>query len=156
MTEKNITATFTVDQTPQEAFDAINNVRGWWSGNIEGNTDRLGGEFVYRYQDIHYSKQRITELIPGQRVVWTVLDSYLSFVKNKTEWTGTKVTFEISRKGNKTQVRFTHKGLVPSCECFGDCSDAWGFYVRESLRKLITKAEGQPNPSEDAAATATK
>jgi hypothetical protein len=156
MTAKNITATFTVDQAPQEAFDSINNVRGWWSGNIEGNTDKLGDEFVYRFQDIHYSKQRITELIPGKRVVWEVLDSYLSFVEDKTEWNGTKITFEISRKGDKTEVRFTHNGLVPACACFGDCSDAWGFYVRESLRKLITSAEGQPNPSENAAVTATK
>jgi Activator of Hsp90 ATPase homolog 1-like protein len=156
MTAKNITASFTVDQTPQEAFDAINNVRGWWSGNIEGNTDELGGEFVYRYQDIHYSRQRIAELVPGKRVVWEVLDSYLSFVKDKTEWNGTRITFEISKKGGKTQVRFTHKGLVSACECFGDCSDAWGFYVRESLRKLITIAEGIPNPSESTATAETK
>ena len=27
----------------------MNNVRGWWSEAVEGATDRLGAEFVYRY-----------------------------------------------------------------------------------------------------------
>jgi hypothetical protein len=30
MNEGSLTITFTVDRTPEEAFDAITNVRGWW------------------------------------------------------------------------------------------------------------------------------
>ncbi len=140
-----LTTAFTVDQTPEEAFVAINNVRGWWSGQIEGSTDKLGDEFTYRYKDIHYSKQKLTEFIPGRKVVWDVLDSYLSFVEDKTEWNGTKVTFEVGKKGDKTEVHFTHVGLARDHECFNACSDAWGFYVRDSLRNLITEGKGQPN-----------
>ena len=145
MNDKNLTTTFTVDQTPEEAFAAINNVRGWWSGEIEGNTDKLDDEFTYRYQDLHRSKQKITELIPGKKVVWLVLDSYLSFIEDKTEWNGTKITFEISNKGDKTEVRFTHVGLVPDHECYGACSNAWGSYINDSLRSLITTGKRQPN-----------
>src|ERR1700719_1880092 len=119
MNDQDFTTTFTVDQTPEEAFAAINNVRGWWSGEIEGRTDKLGEEFTYRYKDVHYSKQKITELIPGKKVVWLVLDSYLKFTSEKAEWNGTQVTFEVSKKSNKTEVRFTHVGLVPESECFG-------------------------------------
>ena len=72
MSNRNFTVVFLLDQTPEEAFAAINNVRGWWSGEIEGSTDKLGEEFTYRYKDVHYSKQRIAELIPGKRVVWLV------------------------------------------------------------------------------------
>jgi hypothetical protein len=142
---KDYTVAFTVDQTPEEAFAAINNVRGWWSGEIEGGTDKLGDEFTYRYEDVHRSKQKITELVPGKRVVWHVLDGYLDFVKDKTEWTGTDITFDISKKGDKTEVRFTHVGLVPAYECFDSCSNAWGFYINGSLRSLITTGKGEPN-----------
>lgn len=145
---QNLTTSFTVDQTPEEVFAAINNVRGWWSGEIEGGTDKLGDEFTYRYKDIHYSKHRITELIPGKKVVWLVLDGYLKFTKDKAEWTGTQITFEISKQGNQTEVRFTHVGLVPESECFRVCSNAWGSYIKGSLRNLIVTGKGQPNAKE--------
>jgi hypothetical protein len=148
MKNQDLTTAFTVDQTPEEAFAAINNVRGWWSGDIEGGTDKLGEVFTYRYEDVHFSKQKITEFIPGKKVVWLVLDSYLSFIEDKTEWNGTKVTFEIAGKGDKTEVRFTHIGLVPDHECYGACSNAWGSYINGSLRSLIATGKGQPNAKE--------
>jgi len=145
MSAQNFTAAFTVDQTPAEAFAAINNVRGWWSGNIEGSTDKLGDEFTYRYEDVHYSKQKITELIPGKKVVWLVIDSQLNFVDHKSEWKGTTITFEITKKADKTEFRFTHVGLVPDYECYGACSNAWGSYINGGLRSLITTVKGQPS-----------
>ena len=145
---QDLRITFSVDQTPEEVFEAITNVRGWWSGELEGPTDQLGGEFTYRYQQLHYSKQKVTELVPGKRVVWLVLDSYLDFIEDKREWNGTSVTFDIARKGDKTEVRFTHAGLVPAHECYGACSSAWSSYIRGSLRSLIATGKGQPNPKE--------
>jgi len=147
MSNQNFTTTLLVDQSPEEVFKAINNVRGWWTGEpgIEGNTDKLGDEFTYRYKDFHYSKQRVTELIPGKKVVWLVTDSKLNFIKDKSEWTGTKISFEISEKNNKTQIRFTHVGLVPGIECYGDCSNAWSSYITGSLRSFITKGKMHSN-----------
>jgi hypothetical protein len=34
MNDETFTITFAVDETPEEAFAAINNVRAWWSGEI--------------------------------------------------------------------------------------------------------------------------
>lgn len=140
--DKGYTVTFLVDKSPEEVFDAINNVRGWWDGEIEGRTDKLGAEWTYRYGDLHRTKQKITELIPGKKVVWHVLDCSISFVKERGEWNGTDIVFEIARKGDKTEVRFTHVGLVSSFECYNACSDAWGFYIRSSLYSLITTGKG--------------
>jgi hypothetical protein len=148
MTSTNFTTAFAVDQSPEEAFDAITNVRGWWSGQIDGDTDKLGAEFTYRYEDVHYSKQEITELVPNKKVVWRVLDAYLDFTEDPAEWKGTEITFEVARRDDKTEVRFTHLGLVPEFECYDSCSTAWGFYINNSLRHLITTGQGSPNPTE--------
>ena len=145
MDAQSFRTSFTVDQSPKEVFDAINNVRGWWSGEIDGRTDALGAEFTYGYKDVHRSTQKITELVPGRKIVWHVSEAQLNFVKDKDEWNGTEIVFEISRKKGKTEVRFTHVGLVPAFECYGGCSGAWGFYVDDSLRTLITTGKGQPN-----------
>lgn len=147
MTTQNFTITFSVDQTPEEVFAAINNVRGWWSENIDGRTDLPGAEFTFRHKDIHRSTQKITELVPGKKVVWHVVDSQLNFVQDKTEWNGTDVVFEIAREDGKTELRFTHVGLVPAFECYGGCSGAWSFHI-DSLRSLITTGQGQPTRKE--------
>jgi Activator of Hsp90 ATPase homolog 1-like protein len=145
MKNQNFTATFSVEQTPKQAFDAINHVRGWWSGEVEGETDKLGAEFTYRYKDVHRTTQKITELVPGKKVVWHVTESDLSFVKEKDEWTGTDIIFDISSNGGKTEVRFTHVGLAPQIECYGNCSNAWGVLIKGNLRNLITTGKDQPD-----------
>lgn len=145
----NYTTTFTVDQTPEVVFDAINNVRGWWSEEVDGDTDRLGSEFNYHYQDVHRAVFKITEFVPGQKVVWHVVDNYFNFTQDKSEWIDTDIVFEIVPKDDRTEVRFTHVGLVPDYECYEVCSNAWGSYITSSLRNLITTGKGQPNPIEE-------
>ena len=137
MSEPSFTTSFTVDQSPEAAFAAINDPRAWWSGEFEGGARKLGDVFTYRYKEFHYSKQEVTELVPAKRVAWQVLEGTLSFVEDKTEWTGTTITFDIARKGDKTEVVFTHVGLKPAVECFDTCSDAWTSLIQGSLKQLI-------------------
>jgi hypothetical protein len=141
----DLTYTFSVDQSPGEAFAAICDVRGWWSGDIEGPTHTVGGEWSYRVPDIHFSAFRTTELVPGRSVAWLVTDSWLSFTEDQQEWTGTTVRFEVEPSGRGTEVRFTHEGLVPQVECYGVCRVAWGEYVVGSLKDLIESGAGRPD-----------
>jgi hypothetical protein len=141
MSGENYTSSFTVDRTPDEVFEAINDVRAWWTGVIEGKTDELGAEFTYTYVNVHYSKQKITELVPGKRVVWKVTEAELTFIEDTGEWTGTEIVFDIAEKDGKTEVTFTHIGLVPEVECFTGCSDGWNYYVGTSLRAFINSGK---------------
>ena len=145
MTNQNYTTGFTVDQSPEEVFHAINNVRGWWSGSFIGDADLLGAEFEYRYGDVHYSKQKVMEFIPGERIVWHVEEASLNFVDLKQEWVGTDIIFEIVQKNGKTEMTFTHAGLIPQFECYNACSNAWSTLIQSNLRNLIRTREVQPD-----------
>ena len=83
MTQQNYTATILVDESPKEAFDAIRNVRGWWSEEITGSTEEVGDEFKYHYQNLHKCTVRLVELVPGERVAWLVTDNFFSFTEGK-------------------------------------------------------------------------
>jgi hypothetical protein len=143
MKASDFTTTLLVDQTPKEVFDAVNNVRGWWQGEIEGSTSKVNDEFTYKSGEFHFSKQRLVEVIADKKVVWLVTDSKLNFIQDKTEWTGTKISFEISKADNKTEMRFTHLGLISEIECYRACSNAWGQLIQSSLLSLITTGKGK-------------
>ncbi len=150
MTTQDFTTSLLVHQTPKEVFHAITNVRGWWSEELEGRSEKLHDEFTYHYKDVHRCKMKLIEVDPGRKVVWLVLDNYFSFTRDKSEWTGTKIIFDITQQEGKTQLRFTHQGLVPEYECYTACVNGWSQYIQQSLLRLITTGKGQPNSSQTA------
>src|SRR3954463_15137962 len=109
MTAENYTTTVMIERTPLEVFAAINNVRGWWSEEVDGDTDRTGAEFAYRGHDDadtveHLSRIRVVELVPGERVVWRVLDNSMSFIDDQSEWKDTEIRFELSESVVGTEL----------------------------------------------------
>ena len=141
----NFTTSILVDQTPHQAFDAITNVHGWWSAEIQGDA----AEFTYHFKDVHRCAMRLIELIPDKKVVWLVTYNDFNFIEDKTEWIGNKITLDVTPIDGQTQIRFTQEGLTPAYACYEVCSKAWTKYIGESLRNLITTGKGNPNPEED-------
>lgn len=143
---KDFTTVFQVNQSPNEVFRTVTNVRRWWQGlfaeEIDGETDKLNKEFTFvAAAGAHYSKQKLIELVPGQKVVWLVTEGRLSYIEKTDEWEGTKIIFDISKRGDKTEVRFTHEGLNPRFECYDSCSTSWQQYLREKLIPLLNTEE---------------
>jgi hypothetical protein len=147
MATLNYTTSFLVDQTPAEAFNAINDVRSWWTENLEGQSKKLNDEFTVYFGDVHVSTQKLVEIIPNKKVVWLVTDSNLNFISDKSEWTNTQISFEVTKVKDKTQVKFTHVGLAPEVECYDACSNAWSEYIHQSLFLLISTGKGRPTPA---------
>ncbi|WP_417353321.1 hypothetical protein [Flavobacterium alkalisoli] len=83
MNNQDFTTTIITDTSPSQAYKAINNVRGWWSENINGDTDKLNSEFLYHYVDVHRARMKVIEMIPDKKVVWHVLDNYFKLLKMK-------------------------------------------------------------------------
>jgi hypothetical protein len=156
MKEQDYHTSIPVDATAHDAFNCINRVTKWWTENLEGSSQKLNDEFTVRFGDVHYSKQKLVEVVPDKKVVWLVTDSKLNFIKDKQEWTNTKISFEISSHDNKTKINFTHLGLVPEIECFDACSNAWGQYIQVSLLNLINTGKGQPTTKENNTKTKSK
>ncbi|MDO3641677.1 SRPBCC domain-containing protein [Mucilaginibacter sp. L3T2-6] len=148
MNKQHLTATIVVDKTPKEAFDAILNIKKWWSENIEGETSNIGDEFTYSAKTLHRCRMKLAEAIPNKKITWEVLDNYFSFTNDQTEWVGTKITFDITQEDDKTKVQFTHLGLVPGHECYEVCEGAWIDYITNSLYNLIATGTGYPNSKE--------
>jgi hypothetical protein len=148
MENNNFTTTFKVDKDVSTTFKAIKNFRGWWSEEIQGNTEKLGETFLYHYKDIHLCKLKLVEEIPNVKLVYFVTDNEFNFIKDKTEWVNTKLIFDIFKDAEQTKVTFTHEGLTPQDECFKICNDSWANYIQSSLKNLIETGIGNPNAKE--------
>jgi hypothetical protein len=148
MTDKSFTTAITVDKDISSTFNSIKNFRGWWSEEIEGNTDRLNDTFFYHYKDVHLSKIKLLEIVADKKLVYQVIANQFNFTKDKTEWVNSKLVFDLTTEGDKTKVVFTHEGLVPEYECYNVCNDAWTSYIQGSLKNLIETNKGKPNGKE--------
>lgn len=142
---QDFTTVISVEQSPEEVFKAVTDVRAWWSEEIDGGTENVDDVFDYRYEDAHRCKIKVTEVVPSKKIVWRILENHFSFTQDTTEWKDTEVTFDITEMGDKTELRLTHVGLVPEYECYEICSNGWTTYITGSLKNLITTGKGQPN-----------
>ena len=137
--DKSYEVTIEVAKPAQDVFSRIADVPKWWSKDFEGQSTRVNEEFVICHPNRHYSKQRLTEVIPGKKVVWLVTESNLNWIeKNKHEWTNSQMIFEITANGEKTILHFTHKGLTPEKECYAMCAQGWSTVIKERLFNYIT------------------
>jgi len=138
----DFTFTLETEQSPEQVFKTIRDVRSWWSGlygeSFAGDSKELNDEFSFWAGDgAHYSKQKLIEVIPNKKVVWLITESELTFIEQTDEWVGTKVIFEISEKDGKTELVFTHQGLTPEVECYNSCAPGWSMYLQDKLLPLI-------------------
>jgi hypothetical protein len=139
---KSFTIAIEIARSPREVFNYLKEVSKWWSRDFEGSSRQLNDEFIIHHPGSHYSKQKLVDVIPDQKIVWLVTDSTLHWLRDRHEWTNTRMIFELTAQGNdRTVLRYTHEGLVPEKECYARCTEGWTMVIRERLFNFIT--EGQ-------------
>jgi len=143
MEGQNYHTTIRVSADAMEAFGKITHVSGWWTADFEGSSQQINDHFRIRFGETHVDFT-VIESIPGRKQVWLVTDCNLHWLKDKNEWKGTKMSFEILPEGDFTEIKATHIGLIPAIECYADCKKGWDFFIRESLFKYLTEGKGMP------------
>lgn len=143
MSKKDFHTAITVNATPKETFKKIAQVSKWWAKDFTGKAESLNDTFTIRFGDT-FVDFKITEVIPDVKIVWSVTDSYLPWLRDKKEWNNTQVVYQLSSVNNKTQVDFTHIGLVPGIECYNQCEKGWTRFATISLPKFLNEGTGLP------------
>ena len=137
-------ASIIVHATPDEVFNAICRVSDWWTRNFKGSAKKPGDKFTVTFGET-FSNFEVKEMVRNRKILWHVMDCNLHWLKDKKEWKGTYVLWEIIPMKETTEIQMTHIGLRPGIECFEDCNQGWNHYVKESLFKLIDEGRGVPD-----------
>jgi len=144
MQQHDFKCSLTADVTASQALEGISRVSEWWSSDFEGRARDAGDIFTVRFGET-FVTFKIVDAVPGAGVAWKVLDSRLPWLADDNEWNGTTVCWNVSSKGDATEVTLTHVGLVPEIECYERCKEGWTFFATESLAKFMADGKGLPN-----------
>jgi uncharacterized protein YndB with AHSA1/START domain len=144
MKQEDYHSSITANISATEAVERIGRVSDWWTAGVQGNSRNVGDAFTVRFGET-FVTFKVVEVIPDKRIVWLVTDCNLHWIKNRTEWKGTKVAWDVLPENGVSRISMTHFGLVPGMECYNDCTSGWNFYVTESLFKLLTAGKGLPD-----------
>jgi hypothetical protein len=127
-----------------QAFEMVQTgVQIWWAKNFEGSSAKMDDEFTVHFGET-FVTFKITELIPGKRIVWYCTDCNLHWVKDRKEWKDTQLVWEFSGKGQHSKIDMTHVGLVPGIECFETCTQGWDQHFKGSLLKILSENKNVP------------
>lgn len=146
MKEQNYQSSFTTHASPKEVVEKISRVPEWWGKNFEGRAQEVNDVFTVRFGDAggDMYRAKVVEILPEKKVIWEFIDTYQGWVKNPTEWVGTKIIWEIIPQKDGVEVKMTHAGLGPELECFGECTKAWNYLMHESLSQFVNEGKGGP------------
>ena len=106
----NYTVAIEVAKSPNDVFNHVIDLSKWWPEEFEGESIKLNNEFVFKTGDGHYSKNKVVEFVPDKKIVWLTTESIRK--TDNFDWTGTKMIFELTPKGNNTLIAFTYDGVV--------------------------------------------
>lgn len=126
-----------IKTAPEKVFKAITTQEGlesWWCTQTTAKPE-LGFVNVFIFGNSR-NEMKVTELVPGKKVVWQCINSI-------EEWVGTNLSFDFEEKEGKTILRFTHGDWKAATDMFADCNYNWAIFLK-SLKALCETGTGAP------------
>lgn len=120
------------------ALTTLDGLSGWWTTDTTGDPGP-GGTIAFRFPPGGFDME-VVELVPGERVLWRVVDG-------PPEWIDTTIDWEISQVDDFTIVLFTHAGWAEPVDFLHHCSTKWAVYLL-SLKELLETGTGSPSPDD--------
>ena len=142
MGNKNFSSSISASVSADQAIKKIGKIPEWWGVTFSGSTEKQGDKFTVTMTGDSFFNFTVEELIPGKRIVWLVTDCNMPWYSDKTEWTGTRLVFDLKDNNETTAITFTHEGLTPEVECYKDCDQGWTHWIRTSLFSYLTTGKG--------------
>lgn len=137
-------STISAHISSEDAFNRIARVSEWWTQHVSGTAQKVGDTFKVDWGQTWVAFE-IAQSVPFERTIWRVTDCHLHWLKDKSEWKGTELVWDVKSDKGTTIVTLTHAGLTPAVECFGACEAGWNFYFGKSLAQFLTQGLGLPD-----------
>jgi len=140
--ENDYKTSIEVDASCERVLAAIANVSGWWAKDFKGSAAKAGDQFTVRFDDTFVDFEIAHPT--AHESTWMVTNCYLPWQKNKTEWNGTRVIWQVNDTDKGSRIDMTHIGLSPEAECYTQCRSGWNEHIHESLLNFINNGKGEP------------
>lgn len=126
------------------ALATVEGIAGWWTRETSGDS-RPGGRVEVLFSTPDGARKggmtmQVLALDPGREVRWR-------FESGPPEWVGTDASFDLSRAGDYTIVRFGHRNWREAVEFTEHCSTKWATFLL-SLKDLVETGRGRPAPDD--------
>jgi len=150
MPNQNYKRTITVSAPAEKAFWALTEgMHEWWT-KPDAPMKSVGDRSKFTFPPgSGYWTFEATTLEPGKCVEMLCVEAlhlHEGMPKEiETEWLNTRVRWDIETKGDQTEIRVEHDGLVPGLHCYEICEAGWDMFFVDSLQAFLDKGVGAPH-----------
>jgi uncharacterized protein YndB with AHSA1/START domain len=127
-----------IDAPAERVYEAITEEKGlasWWTVQVVAKP-AVGSMAEFRFGDRYHAGMRILALEPPGRVEWLC-------VSGDDEWVGTRLAFDLEKRGDQTLLRFRHGLWRDATDFYASCNFNWGHYLA-SLKSYCETGRGTP------------
>ena len=141
----------TVETSPAEVYEALTTGYDYWWTSTKGKSfKKIGDNIKFTFlPNTSYWTLEAKTLLPNKFVELECVDAF-HVISGKpelsiTEWLGTKIAWSIESNGDKTDLHFTHDGLIPTLHCYEECKAGWDMFFVDSLKAYLNTGVGSPH-----------